>query len=69
MHRLMAGGAEIDDAQAGMAEGANTVRRRPKASIIRTAMGDARHHRGDRTHVRAGRPVQFARYAAHGTTS
>src|SRR6478735_841890 len=47
---------------------ANTDRRRPKDSIIRTAVDDTRHHSGDRTLVRSGRPVQFARYAAHGIT-
>jgi hypothetical protein len=41
----------------------------PKRSIILTAMGDARHHRGHRAHVRAVRPYQFASYAAHGTAS
>ena len=40
----MAGGAEIDDAQAGMTEDANAFWRRPKAAIIRPSMGNAGDH-------------------------
>ena len=64
-HRLMAGGAEIDDAQAGMPKGARSIRRRPKSAVVRAAMGDAGHHRMDRLSVRVGYRVQLAGYAAH----
>ena len=40
----MAGGAEIDDAQTRMSKNADAVRRRPKAAIIRTSMGNAGNH-------------------------
>jgi hypothetical protein len=61
----MAGGAEVDDAQARMTEDANAVRRRPKASIIRPSVADAGDHRVHRLPARMGPPVQFAGYAAH----
>src|SRR5262245_51554748 len=64
-HRLMAGRAEIDDAQARMTEDANAFRRRPKAAIIRPAVPDAGDHCIHRLPTRMGRPVQFASYAAH----
>ena len=61
----MARGTQIDDAQAGVTEGANTRRRRPKPAIVRTTVSNAPHHRVDRSHVYAGCPVHFASYAAH----
>lgn len=63
----MAGGAEIDDAQTRMTKNADAVRRRPKAAIIRPAMGDTGHQRVDCHPIR--RLVQFAGYSAHGIAS
>ena len=34
----MAGGAEIDDAQAGMPKSARAIRRRPNPAVVRAAM-------------------------------
>ena len=57
-HRLMAGGAEVDDAQTRMAKDADAAWRRPKATIIRAAMGDAGDHSVDRSAF--ARAVQFS---------
>src|SRR5215831_2134117 len=64
-HRLMAGGAEIDDAQSHMTKDANAFWRRPKAAIIGPAVADAGDHRVHRLPARMGPPVQGAGYAAH----
>ena len=62
----MTGGGEIHDAQTLMSKNADAGWRRPKATIIRTSMGDAGNHSINCFALRARRPVKFAGYAARG---